>query len=405
MNNRIVINLIASIFVWATLYSCSEEPVGQTPTDSTPPGKITNPKVENLPGGARISYTLPPDDDLLYVKAVYYINGVEKSATATLYNHSVEVMGYGSTNEQTVRLYCVDRSENYSEPVEVKIQPATPPVMLIQESMTMNAGFGGVQILWENKYKVDVVIYLIAADSIGDLTVVDEVYTSAVEGKFNLRGFDDTERLFGAFVRDRWDNYSDTLMGKFKPYYEMKLDKSLFRRYALLGDNTSDHSSFPITNMWNDNIFDFSHQDAAVDITPNYITIDLGVTAKLGRYTLWPRIGDSFEYVYAQYNLKKWKVWGVASLSSSNQVEYWIDGGFKDDWFLLADCYMFKPSGENNPVTQEDRDYAVAGFEFDIPLDAPPVRYIRFELEETWSGANVVVVGEVTFWGELVVEE
>ena len=38
-------------------------------------GQITNPVVENLPGGARISYTFPDDIDFFFVKAEYYING------------------------------------------------------------------------------------------------------------------------------------------------------------------------------------------------------------------------------------------------------------------------------------------------------------------------------------------
>ena len=46
------------------LSACKQEYVGQPGTDSVPPGKIENPKVENFPGGAKITYDLPDDNDL-----------------------------------------------------------------------------------------------------------------------------------------------------------------------------------------------------------------------------------------------------------------------------------------------------------------------------------------------------
>jgi hypothetical protein len=71
-----------------------------------------------------------------------------------------------------------------------------------------------------------------------------------------------------------------------------------------------------------------------------------------------------------------------------------------NDWTLLAECYSYKPSGETNPITQEDRDYANRGFETEFSLDAPPMQYIRFHVLETWGGGNMVHVSELTFWGK-----
>ena len=393
----------ATILLLVTLFSCSEEPVGRTPTNHTPPGKVTHIDVTPLPGGAKITYQLPENDDLLYVKAVYCVNGVEKTEAASLYNKSLEVKGFGSTEEQTVRLYCVNRSNVYSEPVEVIFAPDTPPITLIRESMAMQRSFGGVQLTWRNEHKAPVAIYLIAADSVGELKVADIVYTSSTQGKFNLRGFDPTERLFGAYVRDRWDNYSSTLQGWFSPFEEEQLDKKKFRREVLGGDNTSIYGNEP--NSWG---FHFMYDDIVVTDKsylfymqsleskfPNYFTIDLGVTVKLNRYTLWQRL---YENEYLNANPKRWKLYGSATLNLDGDEFYWKEG-FKQDWFLLADCYAFKPSGENSPVTQEDRDYALKGHEFDFPLDAPPVKYVRFCIEETWGGTAQCAVNEVTFWG------
>jgi len=379
------------------LFSCSEEPVGQTPTDSTAPGKIINPTVENLPGGAKISYTLPGDKDLLYVEVVYTINGVEKTDAASLYANSVEVMGYGSTDEQTVSLYCIDRSGNRSEPVEVKIHPTTPPVLLIENSMQMFDDWGGVKITWENVNKAPVAIYIMAADSTGELYVADVTYTSLAKGSFNVRGFDSTERLFGAFVRDRYDNYSDTLKSMHTPMFEQLLDKSLFRPFVLYGDNTTYLAAgYEFWRMYNDDYNDFYHQAGQDPDLPDYITIDLGVSAQLNRYTLWERPG----FYYDHFNLKQWRVWGTNNLKLTSDPDYWLEG-FKDDWFLLADCVAFQPSG-GPTVTQEDRDFAAQGYQFTFPDDAPPVRYIRIEKISTFTGNPYFEITEVTFWGKIL---
>lgn len=386
------------------LNACKQEYVGQPGTDSIVPGKITNPVVENLPGGARITYDLPDDDDLLYVNAVYIINGKEVNTSASMYKNEVTVEGFGTTDEQKIKLYCIDRSNNISEPVEVAIHPTTPPVQLIYETLKMKNDFGGVQLEWENKTESDIAIYLIAADSVGDLNVADVVYTSTREGKYSLRGFDDEERVFGAFVRDRWDNLSDTLSGIFTPIYEMKLDKSKWKREVLMGDikPAFDYGGSWIWSKMFDEIMADQGWTTRNVLPPVYITIDLGAEVKLSRYTLWHRLGS---WPYKHFNPKYWDVYGTTSPKFEIYDEdYWTGDGFKKDWTLLLNCYSYKPSGENTPITNEDREYAANGFEFTFPLDAPPVRYLRFHFRETWGGGSDIMISEISCWGKIVKE-
>lgn len=392
------LSYIAATFLLLTLFnSCKEEFVGQPATDNVAPGAISNPRVENLPGGAKITYDLPKDDDLLCVKAYYTVNGVEKNTTSSMYTNSLVVEGFGSTDPQTIKLCCLDRSNNQSEPVDVTINPTTPPVELAFRSMTMEKGFGGVQLKWKNENKSDLTIYVFAADSIGDLNVADVVYTAAADGKYSLHGFDDSEREYAAVIRDRWDNYSDTLKGIFTPYFEMKLDKSKFNRQILMGDNDTNLGGWEFNKMFDEIVGDQGFHTSSGK-TPMFFTIDLGMTVKLSRYTLWPRIG----YEYKHHNLKRWKVYGTTSLKLDNhENSYWVQGGFKDDWSYMMDCYSFKPSGEDGPITNEDTEYAKNGFEFEFPLDSPPIRYIRFEVESTWSGGDMMHISEITFWGEI----
>ena len=389
--------IVTTLLLVVLFNGCKEEFVGQPVTDNVAPGSITNPRVENLPGGAKITYDLPQNDDLLCVKAYYTINGVEKNTTSSMYTNSLVVEGFGSTDPQTIKLCCVDRSNNQSEPVEVTINPTTPPVELVFQSMTMEKGFGGVQLKWKNENKSDLTIYVLAADSIGDLNVADVVYTSATEGKYSLRGFDDSKREYATVIRDRWDNYSDTLKGFFTPYFEMKLDKSKFKRQILMGDNETNLGGWEFNKMFDDIVGNQGFHTSSGK-SPMYFTIDLGVTAKISRYTLWHRINVPYNH----HNLKKWKIYGTTDLKLDNHEDsYWIQGGFKDDWSFMMDCYSFKPSGEDGPVTNEDVEYATQGFEFEFPLDSPPIRYIRFEVESTWSGGDMMHISEISFWGEV----
>src|SRR3546814_19812046 len=75
--------------------------------------------------------------------------------------------------------------------------------------------------------------------------------------------------------------------------------------------------------------------------------------------------------------------------------------GGEGGWVKLLECEMIKPSGRplgNN--TLEDEEVALAGHEFTFPLDAPPVRYLRFKILETWGGTDYMWIRELTFFGQ-----
>ena len=79
--------------------------------------------------------------------------------------------------------------------------------------------------------------------------------------------------------------------------------------------------------------------------------------------------------------------------------DYWKEG-YKEDWAFLGIAESIKPSGDG-PITNEDREYSRAGLEFIVPLDAPPVRYLRFEVDQTWAGSGELHFSEISFWGQL----
>lgn len=94
-------------------------------------------------------------------------------------------------------------------------------------------------------------------------------------------------------------------------------------------------------------------------------------------------------------NLKTWEVWGRTDTPPA-------DGSW-DGWTKLMDCESHKPSGL--PVgqhTAEDWEYLQAGEDFEFPAEAPPVRYIRFKVLETWGGMDFIHFTEFTFWGNVI---
>ena len=87
-----------------SILSCSKN----EDVDSTPPGIITNVSVVPTNGGGIISYTLPSDSDVSYVRAEYTNSqGEDVFRVASKYNTSLEVNGLNQTSPIKVILYVV----------------------------------------------------------------------------------------------------------------------------------------------------------------------------------------------------------------------------------------------------------------------------------------------------------
>lgn len=364
--------------------------------DDTAPTPVSNVKVENIPGGATISYTLPDSKDLLYVLADYNIRDtMPMQKKASYYNNNVTVEGFPDTEAHDVVLYAVSRGDKKSEPVTVTINPLTPPVTSVFESLSMEPTFGGVHVSFVNKSKGNVKITVLTPDSLGDLVTSDIFYTKLDSGSFSVRGYDSIPRKFGIFVRDRWNNYSDTLFEEITPFFEQQLDKSKFKEANLQTDTYEPHTGFSSVSVVWDDVWDGGsvfHTKPNTGI-PQWFTFDLGVTARLSRFKFYHRSTGSTDGAYYAGDPKVIEVYG------SNDPN--PDGSW-DSWTLLGSFESKKPSGEDSPTT-EDLQYAcVDGEDFEFPLDAPAVRYLRFKIMATWGGVTYMYISELTFWGSLL---
>ncbi|MCY1722483.1 DUF4959 domain-containing protein [Prolixibacteraceae bacterium Z1-6] len=392
---------IIYLFAIATLLTfisgCEEDKNEPLFKDSQPPSKISNPQVENLPGAAVISYTLPTDEDLLYVKAEYTLsNGVKAEAKSSNFLSSLRVEGFGNTEERSVILYAVDRSENVSDPVEVKVNPELPDVHAVNNTIEMVPDFGGVQFRWTNENNAPLAFMIFATDSTGKLSEVQTVYSAITDGQFTIRGYDPVETEFAMVVRDRWDNYSEMSTITVTPLFEEELDKNKFNKIVL--DNDQDWSAWEgrYEFSYDGDPNTFNHTWAGTG-WPQYWTVDLGVTARLSRFILQQRQ----TFFYRHGNLRLFDVWGSKDEPAQD--------GSLENWYPLRvaappyynGCVSIRPS-EQGGTADEDQEHFENGDEFSFTLDDPEIRYIRIVVNETWGLTGFSHFGEITFFGQVV---
>ncbi|MBY5959569.1 DUF4959 domain-containing protein [Membranicola marinus] len=382
-----LIYLIA-LFILLTGFSCSELENKPITKDGGAPGPVTNVEVETIPGGAYLTYQLPDDTDLLYVKGQYELkNGQIAEQRASLYHDTLKIVGFGDTNEKKVTVVAVDRSENESSPVEVTFTPQEPSVHTTFASVKMIPDFGGVQYTWINENNASLAFILLARDSTGLLFPFETVYSAVDTGKYTLRGFDPTEREFGVVIRDRWDNYSDTMLVTLTPLFEEELDKDLFQKIELEGDADMDAWEGRYEYAYDDNPNTFNHTWAGSG-WPQIWTLDLGVTAKISRLNVLQRQN----FFYAHGNPRNLEVWGRESEPT--------DGSF-DGWTKLCDCEATRPTLQGG-TPDEDQVHFEEGDNYGFDLNDPPVRYIRFVTKRTWGNTGFIHFAEVSLWGQIL---
>ena len=178
--------------------------------------------------------------------------------------------------------------------------------------------------------------------------------------------------------------------------------------YAMLFDGiTDDH-----LNMWHTP----GTEEKVSEDHPIIVTIDLGAEYCLNSYRVWGRspwyadgvLGSDAGPVYwafGCYNPRKFKLYGSAEEPQNTSDEsYWaVNGGWIEDWTLLADSEVIRPSGVDDPKvmpTDEDIAAAEAGAEFPVALSDSPARYLRLVITETWNPDQLyrISFGELHFF-------
>ena len=396
MKMKKLLYIISIIGVFAWLTGCEEDIRTPLFSDAQAPMPVSSPEVTNLAGAAIISYTLPADEDLLYIRAEYTLeSGLEVETKSSNFLNQVLVEGFGNTSEKTVTLYAVDRSENESTPVQVKVNPELPNVHLVQNSVEMIPDFGGVQFRWTNENNAALSYLILATDSTGNLSEVETVYSGVTNGLYTVRGFAPEEKEFGIVLRDRWDNSSDTAKITVTPLFEQKLDNSKINKITL--DNDHDWGAWEgkYEYAFDNNINTFNHTWAGSG-WPQLMTIDLGMEVRLSRVNIVQRQN----FPYAHGNPRLLDIYGMLEEPAQ-------DGGF-DNWIPMRvapqnGCVASRPSIEGG-TSAEDQEHLISGDEYSFTLDDPNIRYIRLVVNETWGLTGFSHFGEITFYGQVINE-
>jgi hypothetical protein len=391
--------IIAAMALWLCV-ACSEEFTGQFPTDKTPPLPVTVDSIVNFPGGATVTYRLPDETDLLYVKLVYTLSdGTPQEARASSYSNSLTVKGFGRGQATNVHLISVDRSRNESTPLEVEIHPEDSPIYEILNSVQVIENWGGFLLQWDNPIKEDIVLSVFKRNEAGGFQSVENFYSSAATVKQSVRGQEAVSTEFGISVRDYYNNFTDTLTVSLTPWYETQLDKNNFIAIPRSEKFTVSQFGTPNMNILWDGVVTSAEATDLYYLTPSayppYFAINLGVKAKLSRFRYWSRP----DYYFRLHSAKEIQIYGTNDPTVGNNPE-----SENSAWILLHPQVFVsvRPSGEPTsvPAAGEDLEYGRAGEEWEIPLDAPAVQYIRFQQLTSWTGTMAMTCVEIRFWGD-----
>ena len=366
--------------------------------DTTPPGELTITSTEATYGGAIISYTLPNDDDILYVRADY-TNGKGAAVFRTVSKHvnQIEVSGFVIEDDVTVSLTVVDENQNKSKAVEHEIRPLRSFIYLVQETIEIVPDLGGVQVSWENIEEKTVFIYLHIAD--GDEEETRILSSSNASENIFVRGLEAKELGFSTKVEDFDGNITSLIdEGYFTPLFEEKINKDTWTLVSNLSIDGNAYEGATV-NFWDDVVDTFEtnsdnsyfiinrNDNGGILQWPLDIVIDLNKKVKINRFKIWQRAfwyngpGDQ-PYYYQSENLRSFDLF-----VSMDKIE----------WALLGSFQIEEPT--NGDISQALLNEAAAGHNFNLNEISPEFRYLKFSITSNFGSDSFCHGSEISLFG------
>lgn len=386
--------LLYCLMLCLVLVSCREEEGHGPLTPGIKPPAITQHVVQNYPGAVEISYQIPDSVNTMYVLAEYEpASGKIKETKASRYRNWIRLEGFGQSGKYQVKLYAVGEDEQRSEPVVVEVEPMTPPYIEAFNSLKVGPNWGGIVASYTNVAKTDLMLEVIRKNAKGEWEVVARNASNLEDVVFTDRGHPSISTMFGFYLRDRWLNYSDTLFASITPYFEEMLDmKNKYVLTCLPTDQCVAHQTGAARHMGM--LFDGSFTQQTSWYTPPgsgvpvHFTLFLGGDSyQLSRLKLWQRTGTAYSYQAA--NPRYFEVYGSMDPNP--------DGSW-DSWQLMGTFENIKPS-EGTEITPLDLEVSGAGENYEFGLDAPPVKFIRIKVLQTWGMTNFMYIMEMEIYG------
>lgn len=387
--------IIAGVF---QMYSCNKQSADNPRPiykNRKKPEVVTNVRVVNFPGGADIIYNIPADPAILYVQADYKINSRDSlQGKASYYTDTLVVKGFEQSADYTVTLHTVSRSEVKSDPVVITVHPGIPPYLSVLNTLKIYGDFGGANIAFENPTNAELAIVALI-DTTNKPSELYTEYTKDPAGNFSVRGFTEGTRKFGAYVRDRWGNTSDTVWAMVTSMKEIELDRSIMSALVLPGDQIACCGSslnVPLQNSYAAGDWAFYGGVNPGDSVPARITIDMGKPVVLSRFRYWMRKNGAAEF--RNGTLRYFKIYGSMNPNPN--------GALDDSWTEIGGVFeLVKPSGlPYGQLNAADYDVVNNGAEFVMPLPAIRMRYFRLVILQNFSGGQGLEMASIKFMGD-----
>lgn len=420
---KVIMLFNISILILIVLFACEEEGGVRKTMGDWNSKPIEEYVVTPINGGAKISYHLPNEEGLLYVMAEYERNGKPFTEKSSLHKNELIIEGFHNVKKVHATLYKINKDEQKSLPLHIEFEPKESLVSIAQHSLQVIPSFGGITAFWDNPQKTELGIRLLMKDSVEtEKLLTKEMYFSTLEKeKHPFRGHAPQETTFAFLFEDKWGNTSDTLTFTLTPLFEKMIEKPYvdYRAYIPY-DNTTSREGHDFNNIWDNIVNTPYHGYLTVPGSSGLsFTIDLKKVVKLSRVVIH---SYHFNSPYDQASFTRFEVWGCANLDLNKLADlpYWLDEfsvtngsiknispttklpdiTFKNDWQYLGDHSIPRYS---DPI--EIEQLAENGAEYEFPIDATPVRFVRIFVREI-SGFfpppsnNYFSCGEITFYGD-----
>lgn len=368
--------------------------------DSTPPGSLTIESVTPTNGGGILTYSLPNDSDILFVRAEYTNSlGNDVYRVSSSHNNSIEIDGLNQNTPISVRLFVIDENENISEPTDVEFTPLPSFIYLVQESISISPTLGGVNIEWENIAEKTVYVHLHIVNA-GE----EEIRILSSDKEFeniSVRGLESVEMTFLTKVEDFDGNITDLEeKATISPLFEEMIDKST---WTLMSQLSVDGNAWEgeTDNFWDDivdtaetnsdNSYFIIWRDANGGVLnwPLDIVINLNKNVKIHRLKVWQRAfwyngPTGIPYYYQEENIRSFDLYA----SENSQ-----------DWTLLGQYDIGDPSDQDGNIPQDFIDAAANGHDFDLEGVSDKFRYLKFSITSNYGSDTYVHGSEITLWG------
>ena len=432
----LIIGLIGTTVLLTAFFSCVEQKDDFTKAPA--PAQVINPSWVATNGGALIRYTLPNDNSLLFVKAVYVNSlGNKVFRSSSQYTDQIDIDGFNDLEAHKVDLVSVGHNGKESAPVTITVVPDTSYIELIRRNMVVQKATGGLNIKWYNPSKKMVYAYINYDNDQDTVRSAERILASEAEYyNDDIFGLDTIPFQVDIQIEDLSGNKTAmTDKGKHKPDPEVIINKKTWKVITNLScdadkyegkliyffddiiDNIIDGGT--VESGGNDSYFIIHKDDNSDPIQwingsteldkALLFVIDMNKYARLSRIKFWQR---AYHYIssegsnkpngtYAYYeedNLRAFLFMGLteeemigmtkAKLAAKLWMEKWVN------------CDVGDPHDADGKIPASKYQEAVNGHEFRLPNFSKPFRYIIIGITKSFGSETQICGSEITLYGE-----